>query len=699
MLLFTSCGAYFNTFHNTKKYFNEARKEREKRQGDTPSANEQAKYNQTIEKASKILELYSESKYVDDAVMILGECFYYKGEYVKAERKFEELITYFPTSEYFNRAQLWLARTKIKMQDYLGARFLLQEFVSNASVKKELRDEGQFYLGEIQFEQEYFLEAEQEYRKAAEGANDKILKARIYFQMGASQIKIGDFPQAVQSLRKAIAHSSDKRFTFDAELRLATAMKLAGDYQGAKQLLAELLEDLTFKDQHGLVKLEVADCLYLEGRSLYEKLSVANVEHLGKIEQALDEYKKIALEYKKTEVAAEAYFEVAKIYEEDYGDFASAKDYYEKVKLESTKSECVPLSIQKAKDLADLLRLKSLVKKSQGTQLDKKKSGQSQLSDLELLLMEHGVHPELRFIQKKKKLDQQLQANLPQPQSNHSDAKSANGSQNQDLDALVTNKLQLAEVYLFQFAKIDSAMLEYNEVIELFPNHAGCAKALFSNALIYENEYGNKFKTDSLLYVLIERFPDSYQAQEARKILGLPMAVNRNELAVDMYKNAEKMLFTSSSVARAVEEFSKLKETFPGSEYAPKALFALGWVYERMTHENDKALAAYREIIEKYPNSDYSRTVKIKLDAVEKAAKQAEQEKQPAAPQQVATENGEQVSPELVSDKTDTTAAAPMKLSSTEAAEDSLRAQLEKINKERIEAVDEKVSKEKKPTP
>ncbi len=663
----TSCGAYFNTFHNTKKYFNEAKKEREKREGDIPTSAEQTKYNQTIEKASKILELYPNSKYVDDAVMMLGECFYHKADYIAAARKFEELITYFPGSPYFASAQLWLGKTKIKLRDFAGARFTLQELVNNPAFKKELRDEGQFYLGEIQFEQGYFLEAEREYRKAAETAGKKEIKASAYFQLGKSQIKIQDYPQAAASFRQAIKSSSDKRFVFSAELNLATAIKLAGDFREATSILSKLLQDQTSKDRHGLVKLELADCLYREGKALQEKLKGANAEHLGKIEQALDEYKKILLEYKKTEVAAQANFEIARIYEEDYGDFASAKDYYEKVKLESTKSEFVPASIKKAKDIGDLIRLNAMVKKSQGMQLEKRKGANSQqLSELELLLLEHGVHPELRFIQKRKKQEHLAMASQPQPKNDSVPLKSANGAQSDDeIDALVANKLQLAEIYLFQFSQIDSARQEYNEIIKLFPNHPGCAKAIFSNALIYENQYRDKFKADSLLYALINRFPDSYQAQEARKILGLPLVVNRNEIAADLYKSAEHNLFSSRNTSAAIAEFQKLYENFPTSDYAPKALFALGWIYEKMTHENHKAVAVYREIMQKYPDSEYSKTIKRKLEEVEKAEKQAALEKQRAA--QAAAEQ-----PTATTEKVDST-AAEVRLPITESLEDSLR--------------------------
>jgi TolA-binding protein len=617
----SSC-AYFNTFYNTKKYFNEAQKEREKRQGDVPSSTELAKYNQTIEKASKILEIYPDSKYVDDAVMILGECFYYKEDFVRAERKFEEIITYFPKSEYVGPARLWLAKTKMKSKDYPGARFILLELINSANVKRDLREESQFLLGEIQFEQEYYLEAEQEYQKAIEAKNHPI-KTNAYLKLGESQIKIQDYGQAVQSFKQALKYTSDKKIAFEAELRYGRALKLAGDPRAAAKVLMNLLSNTAFKDQHGWVKLEIADCLYQEGRSLRDKLKGANLQYLGKIEEAMDEYKKITLEYKRTEVAARANFEIARIYEEDLGDFTNAKEYYEKVKVEYPKSDQVTIANQKAKDLTDLIRLKSLVKKSQGMQLSRDASGGYALTELELLLLEHGVHPELRFMHKQKKLAKLAQASQTTAPLDGTDAAQSNDTPSEDLDALVTNKLQLAETYLFQFGQVDSAMNEYTEVITLFPEHPGAAKALFSCALINDTKYLNKFKTDSLLYVLIERFPESYQAQEARKILGLPLKVNQNEFAAEAFQHAEETLFVRKDAGKAAEEFQKIIEYFPNSEYAPKSMYALGWIHEQLS-ENQRAIEIYRQILEKYPQSDYSKAVKKKLAEVEKSAKKAE---------------------------------------------------------------------------
>lgn len=609
--VFSGC-VYYNTVYNTKKLFNEAKKEREKRPGDEPTSTEITKYNQAIEKASKILELHPNSKYVDDAVLILGECFYYKKDFIKAKRKFEELTTYFQESEYFDVGRLWLARTNIKLEDYINAKFQLTELLDDFEVKREIREESRFLLAEIQYEQDYIIEAEQEYTQVAEEAKNKKIRANAYYKLGLCQLRLDYYEDAVESFKSALDNSPNSQFAFDAELNYARALKFAQEFGAAQKVGRSLLDNETYKKRLGLVKLELADCLYQEGVALNQKLRGADLNYLGKIEEALDEYKKITLEYKKTEVAAEASYNIARIYEEDYGDYAAAKEYYEKVKLEYPRSELVAGSEQKSKDLTDLVRLVGMVNKSQDIQVSSNGSSRLQLSEIELLLLEHGVHPELRFRKKRQKLAQATDGGSGEPgQTDDARAKA------EDVDGLITNKLQLAETYMFQFGQIDSAFAQYDEIIELFPDHPSTAKAIYSKAFIYENEYQDKEKTDSMLYLLVHRFPDSFQAEEARRILGLPMRNNQVDYAHELYIQAEKNLFSNSKIEEALRQFRQVVDTYPESEDAPKALYALGWIYEKKKSANEKALEIYQTLLKDYPDSQYAKQVQKKIKAVE----------------------------------------------------------------------------------
>ncbi len=609
----TSSCAYFNTFHNTKKLYQEAEKEREKRKDDKMTSSEKRKYDETIKKASRILELYPNSKYVDDALFMLGNCMFYKSEFIPAQRKFQELITFFPESNYFYRARVWLARTDIELRDYASARVILNELLRQEKLDHEIHADSRFLLGDILYKQENFKLAEQEYLSSAEVAKNKKTRANAYFRSGQCQLLIGKNQEAVKSFDNAIKHSQDRRAEFEARLHYARALKQGGDYKTAARVCNELAEIQDFKDQLGRVQLEIADIVYFEGKALYNKLQGADLQFKGKIEEALDKYEIVLLQNKRTAVAAAAHYKMGKIKQGDLRDFAGAQESYQKVKLEFIRSEYTEEAVQRAKAIADLIRLNNLVKEAQGEQLMASGKGNvHHLSSLELLLLEHGVDPELRLM---RELKRRAAADTSGTEGNPA-GDSEEIASLAKREELVANKLQLAEVYLFQFGQIDSALAEYRQLIELFEDHPGAAKALYSSAYIYEHEYHNKFKMDSLLYEIIQRFPNSEQARAAQAKLGLANGIEK-EPAEILFERAGNTLFDSQNVASAIEGYRSIVDAYPESEYAPRSLFAIGWLQEQEMHDPSMAVESYREVLQKYPDFLEKATLNRKLAVYE----------------------------------------------------------------------------------
>src|SRR5262249_16795027 len=123
LFIFSGCSvyenvtSYFNTYYNLKKLYGEAVDEIQKsRQADqdtnyfAPYVIQKAsedKFDKVIEKCSRLLQFYPQSKYVDDAILIIGKSYVYKGEGESARRKFDELMENFPTSNLRFDAKLW----------------------------------------------------------------------------------------------------------------------------------------------------------------------------------------------------------------------------------------------------------------------------------------------------------------------------------------------------------------------------------------------------------------------------------------------------------------------------------------------------------------------------------------------------------------------------------------------------------------
>ena len=104
VLSLSSC-AYFNTYYNAKKYYNEGRKASEKNTTGKRNQNEIKNYSLTVEKCKAVIRKFPDSKYVDDSLLLMAKSYYYMDDYENSKVNLEELlisfrllelITYFP---------------------------------------------------------------------------------------------------------------------------------------------------------------------------------------------------------------------------------------------------------------------------------------------------------------------------------------------------------------------------------------------------------------------------------------------------------------------------------------------------------------------------------------------------------------------------------------------------------------------------
>ena len=82
-LLLFSC-AYFNTFYNAEKYFKDADRLRLEKAGKAIPLRAIDNYGKTIQKCKVVLSEFPDSKYADDAILLMAKAQYYRGEYDEA---------------------------------------------------------------------------------------------------------------------------------------------------------------------------------------------------------------------------------------------------------------------------------------------------------------------------------------------------------------------------------------------------------------------------------------------------------------------------------------------------------------------------------------------------------------------------------------------------------------------------------------
>ncbi|MDD4205484.1 MAG: tetratricopeptide repeat protein, partial [Candidatus Delongbacteria bacterium] len=120
ILIFSGC-AYYNMYFNAKESYNAAEKKRIEK-----NITDKALYENSIKELSKILEFYPESKWVDDALLMMGLCYMRQDDNYKARKKFIELLTNYPGSDLSDQAKVHLAEVEIALKNYDEAGKLME---------------------------------------------------------------------------------------------------------------------------------------------------------------------------------------------------------------------------------------------------------------------------------------------------------------------------------------------------------------------------------------------------------------------------------------------------------------------------------------------------------------------------------------------------------------------------------------------
>ena len=70
-----------------------------------------------------------------------------------------------------------------------------------------------------------------------------------------------------------------------------------------------------------------------------------------------------------------------------------------------------------------------------------------------------------------------------------------------------------------------------------------------------------------------------------------------------LFSMAEMQLFQFDDTQKALEGYQELVAQYPQSEFAPKAAYAIAYVYGEVQGDSVKATRAYQSLINAYPDS------------------------------------------------------------------------------------------------
>lgn len=269
ILLFIGGCSYYNTFYNIKKEFRAAEKQTARtevaqpigeptRPGQPPTGSIPVQqYQGILQSCAKLLEYYPKSRWIDDALMIMGISYYRTEEFARAERKFTELLTIFPNSKHVEMSIVWRARSLLAQEKFDEAEAVLTAAENRLATPEAKAAAGRTLAG-IYDKRNQPDEAVKYLEQIQNISYDSDDKASDYLTLGRSYLLLGRKDEAREALQRCLGTTRKPNEAFDSRQLLAEMAANDGDYVGARMILRPLETDRRFLDRIGDVQVELA---------------------------------------------------------------------------------------------------------------------------------------------------------------------------------------------------------------------------------------------------------------------------------------------------------------------------------------------------------------------------------------------------------------------------------------------------------
>lgn len=175
---------------------------------------------------------------------------------------------------------------------------------------------------------------------------------------------------------------------------------------------------------------------------------------------------------------------------------------------------------------------------------------------------------------------------------------------------LALNLFELGRIHT-QLGNKDSALYYYTYATAVVPEKSD-EKARYMYVYSDAIKTNDPRRADSLLDFIVQKYPRTPYGAEAMNKLGYTKAFLQDSVA-DLF-NSGSELMKYGNYQYSIKQFEKIYNEFPKSQYAPRALYSIGWLYERKLNILDSARYYYGILIEKYPNSVYAQDVMLTVN-------------------------------------------------------------------------------------
>ena len=553
LLVFTfliNC-AYYNTFYNAEQYYEEAEKLRLEKDGEITPISAMDKYGKTIEKCKKVIQDFPDSKYVNEARLLMGKARYYRSDYDLAIDNLRVIINEGPT-KLKEEANYWQALCKWKKGSVSASIDELNTLLKNSN-SNNIKSKCYLSLAEIANESKDIDLSLDYLQEAAKLTTNRNEKGVIYGKLSKMAFDKKAYTLARDGYNKVISFSLSKDKIEEAHLQVLKILRIENNYRSAEKKIKSMLLDDKFNRISGELELELVQLYKAQG-------------DLEDIESRLET---IVNDYQRTSVSAEAYYQLGRIYTSDKWDLSKAKEYFDMVSKESSRSIFSPM----AKNYSKAIDLYQIALKDMEKHKKIDVAEDSIVEDTLIDSTQQSTPKEIRPIRTVPEL-----------------------------------YYQLADLEAFTFDRYQESISYLNRIIEEYPESKFKSKSMFALVFVYE-ELNDSTSSAEVKSNLLKNFPDSDYSSYLTGGNGISdikgQRIILKEAESEMLNNKEK----------AIDILKNAFQINSEDEYALSAAFTIGYYYDQEA-VIDSALKYYTWIKDNHPNSDQSTQATQRLNSI-----------------------------------------------------------------------------------
>jgi tetratricopeptide (TPR) repeat protein len=321
--------AFYNTFYNAEQYYKRGynkvmlrvdpiNPEQPIRIHKRPNTTVDSDFENAILKGADILRDFPDSKWVDDALLLIGKSYYFQGQFYSADMKFQELLSATNSISMMQQGVIWRGRFFLESEQYERGIDYLNSMLFDEELRWRGAEEAEVLLliAQLHVELEDWQLAEEKLVAGLESARGRQTLANGWFLLGQVRERLDDEVGSIAAFSRVPRFNPDYSMVYNARRKQAEISRETGRLNEALKLFIDMSRDDKNFD-------ELAELNYEIGRT-YQLL-----EDYPRAERFYFDVLRYNIKTPTVETKAKTYYGLAEINKDYYTDYFRAAAYYD----------------------------------------------------------------------------------------------------------------------------------------------------------------------------------------------------------------------------------------------------------------------------------------------------------------------------------------------------------------------------------